>query len=178
VRAAAEFAAKSTRVESAPTAGVLVSSVPFEELPARLGSVPGNVELGKTLFTRQGCAACHTASPEETEKGPYLGGITTRYGRAELLESIMRPAAKVAQGFASTYFEMADGRTLEGFVVREGGTDVAIRDLAGVETTLLKANIKSRGVREGSIMPATLVDSLTLEELSSLLAYLGSTSGK
>jgi putative heme-binding domain-containing protein len=152
--------------------------VAFEELPARLQGVAGDVDLGRTLFTRQGCVACHTASPEETEKGPYLGGITTRYSRAELLESIMRPAAKIAQGFASTGFETVDGRSFEGFVVREGGTEVVIRDLAGVETTLQKSNIKARAVREGSIMPANLVDSLTLQELASLLAYLGSTSGK
>ena len=53
-----------------------------------------------------------------------------------------------------------------------------IRDLAGVETTLRKDQIKSRGVREGSIMPPGLVDTLTLQELASLLAFLGSTTGK
>ena len=118
------------------------------------------------------CAACHTASPEETEKGPDPGGIATRYSRAELIESIVRPAAKVAQGFATNFFDMADGRHLEGFVVREGGTEVVLRDLAGVETTVRKDQIKARGVREGSIMPPGLADSLTLQELASLLAYL------
>lgn len=156
----------------------LVSTIPFEELPARVGAVTGDAQLGRTLFTRQGCAACHTASPEETEKGPYLGGIATRYSRAELIESIARPAAKIAQGFATNFFDTTDGKHFEGFVVREGGTEVVIRDLAGVETTLRKEQIKSRGVREGSIMPPGLVDSLTLQELASLLAYLGSTTGK
>ena len=151
--------------------------MPFEELPARLGAVTGDAQLGRTLFTRQGCAACHTASPEETEKGPYLGGIATRYSRAELLESIVRPAAKVAQGFATNFFDTTDGKHVEGFVVREGGTEVVIRDLAGVETTLGKDQIKARGVREGSIMPPGLVDTLTLQELASLLAYLGRRPG-
>ena len=139
---------------------------------------PATSRLARTLFTRQGCAACHTASPEETEKGPYLGGIATRYSRAELIESILRPAAKIAQGFATNFFDTTDGRHFEGFVVREGGTEVVIRDLAGVETTLRKDQIKARGVREGSIMPPGLADTLTLQELSSLLAYLGSTTGK
>jgi putative heme-binding domain-containing protein len=156
----------------------LVSTVPFDELAARAGAVTGDVQLGRTLFTRQGCAACHTASPEETEKGPYLGGIATRYSRAELIESILRPAAKVAQGFATNFFDTTDGKHLEGFVVREGGTEVVIRDLAGVETTLRKEQIKARGVREGSIMPPGLADTMTLHELASLLGYLGSTTGK
>ena len=53
-----------------------------------------------------------------------------------------------------------------------------IRDLAGTETTLRKDQIKARGVREGSIMPPGLGDTLTVQELASLLAYLGSTGGK
>ena len=178
VREAAVFAATHSRAETVTVSAALVSTVPFEELPARVGAVTGDVQLGRTLFTRQGCAACHTASPEETEKGPYLGGIATRYSRAELIESLVRPAAKIAQGFATNFFDTTDGKHVEGFVVREGGTEVVIRDLAGVETTLRKDQIKSRGVHEGSIMPPGLVDSLTLQELASLLAYLGSTTGK
>ena len=179
IRAAAAFASTHTRGATTTTAGgALVSTIPYADLDARVGAVTGDVPLGRTLFTRQGCAACHTASPEETEKGPYLGGIATRYSRAELIESIVRPAAKVAQGFATNFFDMADGRHLEGFVVREGGTEVVLRDLAGVETTVRKDQIKTRGVREGSIMPPGLADSLTLQELASLLAYLGSTTGK
>jgi putative heme-binding domain-containing protein len=178
IREAAVFASTHSRADTVTVSAALVSTVPFEELPTRVGAVSGDVPLGRTLFTRQGCAACHTASPEETEKGPYLGGIAARYSRAELIESLVRPAAKVAQGFATNFFDTTDGRHFEGFVVREGGTEVVIRDLVGVETTLRKDQIKSRGVREGSIMPPGLVDSLTLQELASLLAYLGSTTGK
>jgi len=178
IRAAAEFAATHSRATATAVTAALVSTIPYEELPARVGAVTGDVEVGRTLFTRQGCAACHTASPEETEKGPYLGGIATRYSRAELIESILRPGAKIAQGFATNFFDTTDGRHLEGFVVREGGADVVIRDLAGTETTLRKDQIKARGVREGSIMPPGLGDNLTVQELASLLAYLGSTGGK
>ena len=121
-----------SRAETVTVSAALVSTIPFEELPARVGAVTASdVQLGRTLFTRQGCAACHTASPEETEKGPYLGGIATRYSRAELLESLIRPAAKIAQGFATNFFDTTDGKHVEGFVVREGGTEVVIRDLAG-----------------------------------------------
>jgi len=95
-----------------------------------------------------------------------------------VVESIVRPAAKIAQGFASNAFTLADGRQLAGFVVREGQNDVVIRDLAGLETTLQKALITNRSVSEGSMMPPGLVDSLTLEEFASLLAFLEATSSK
>ena len=50
-----------------------------------------------------------------------------------------------------------------------------MRDLGGVETTLRKALISNRGVREGSMMPQGLVDALTLNELASMLAFLATT---
>ena len=138
----------------------------------------GDVALGRKLFVQQSCSVCHTTAANEPEKGPFLGGIYTRYSKAEVLESIVRPAAKVAQGFATHVFTMTDKRQLSGFVIREGPDDVVIRDLAGVETTLRKTAIASRSVSEGSVMLRGLVDSLTLQELASLLAFLESTSGK
>jgi putative heme-binding domain-containing protein len=180
VRDAANFAATNSRAAASAAGGgtgagaALVTTVPVEQLASRIAGLKGDTKLGQTLFTRQACAACHTASPEEALKGPYLGGISQRYNRTELIDSIVRPAATVAQGFTTNFFDMKDGRHLEGFVVREGTTEVVIRDIVGAETTLQKAGIADRGVREGSIMPPGLVDSLTLDELASLLAYLDS----
>ena len=52
-----------------------------------LGSI-GIGNIGAELFRRQNCVACHTVSPDEPAKGPFLGGIGTRYSRAELTESM------------------------------------------------------------------------------------------
>jgi putative heme-binding domain-containing protein len=142
-----------------------------------VAGLKGDPDLGQTLFTRQACATCHTASPEEALKGPFLGGISQRYNRAELIDSIVRPAAVVAQGFGTNYFDMKDGRHVEGFIIREGTTEVVVRDIAGTETTLAKNAIAERGTRDGSIMPQGLVDNLTLQEFASLLAYLDSLKG-
>jgi putative heme-binding domain-containing protein len=186
VRDAAKFASSRLAAAAPPTAaaapaagaGPAVSDLVYEALVDRLNGVTGDVALGRSLFTRQACAACHTIALSEPAKGPYLGGVFTRYSRAEVVESIMRPAAKVAQGFASAWFTTTDNRQLAGFVVREGADDVVVRDITGTETTLRKTQIASRGVSEGSIMPAGLVDRLTLQELASLLAFLESTTTK
>jgi putative membrane-bound dehydrogenase-like protein len=155
-----------------------VGSIPYDDLAGRLSGIAGDVALGRRLFTQVGCAVCHTTAASEPEKGPFLGGISTRYSKAEIIESILRPSAKVAQGFATHVFTMADKRQLSGFVVREGQDDVVMRDLTGAETTLRKAQITDRRVSEGSVMLQGLVDSLTLQEFASLLAFLESTSAK
>jgi putative heme-binding domain-containing protein len=163
---------------TAAPAGPVVASIAYDDLVPRLAAFTGDVERGRTIFVQQACSACHTTAPGEPEKGPYLGGIFTRYSKAEVIESIVRPAAKVAQGFATNWFTTTDKRQLSGFVVREGQVDVVIRDLTGTETTLRKTEIASRGVNEGSTMPPGLVDTLTLQELGSLLAFLESTTAK
>jgi putative heme-binding domain-containing protein len=187
IRDAAQFASgRLAAVPAAPPpaatpatgASPLVPAIPYEELVSRVAALTGDVAQGRTLFTRQACSACHTTTPSEPEKGPYLGGIFTRYSRAEVIESILRPAAKVAQGFATNVFTLNDKRQLSGFVVREGPTDVVIRDLTGTETTLQKSTIATRSVNEASIMPPGLADTMTVQELASLLAFLQSTTAK
>jgi putative membrane-bound dehydrogenase-like protein len=172
---APEPAEPATPTSAAPAAPV-VSSIPYAELADRLANVTADAAAGRRLFEQQGCAACHTTAAGEPEKGPFLGGIFTRYSRPEVIESIVQPGARVAQGFATHWFTTTDNRQLSGFVVREGQDDVVIRDLAGVETRLLKPQIANRGVSEGSTMPPGLVDALTLQELASLLAFLEGTS--
>ncbi len=181
VYASGRLAAMPPAAPAAPpstAAGPVVTAVPYAELVARVSAATPNVTVGRQLFEQRACAACHTTAPSEPEKGPYLGGIFTRYNRAEVIESILRPSARVAQGFASNTFTMTDGRQLSGFVVREGQDDVVMRDLAGAETTLRKSLIASRTVGEGSMMPAGLIDTLTVQELASLLAFLESTTAK
>jgi putative heme-binding domain-containing protein len=172
------LATAAPAVAAAPPSGAVVSAVPYEELLGRLAGLTGDVATGRRVFEQQACAACHTTTAAEPEKGPYLGGIFTRYSRAEVLESIARPGARVAQGFATNTFTTTDGRQVAGFVIREGQDDVVLRDLTGAETTLRKAQISSRQVMEGSTMPPGLVDGITLPELASLLAFLESTTPK
>jgi putative heme-binding domain-containing protein len=176
--ARASLAAAAPAVAAPPPTGAIVSSVPYEQLLGRLAGVTGDVAVGRRVFEQQACVACHTTTPAEPEKGPYLGGIFTRYSRTEVLESIVRPGAKVAQGFATNAFVTTEERQLSGFVIREGQDDVVIRDLTGTETTLRKSQIASRQVLEGSTMPPGLVDGITLPELASLLAFLESTAAK
>ena len=48
-----------------------------------------------------------------------MGEIAKRYSRAELCESILKPSAKISQGFETQWFKDADGEIDEGFVTRD-----------------------------------------------------------
>jgi len=105
-----------------------------------------------------------------------LGGIGKRYSRAELCESILKPSAKIAQGFESQSFQMKNGEQFDGFVVKEGGDSVEVRNLVGTTTILEKSDIVRRQKLEQSIMPEGIVANLTPAELASLIAFLESTT--
>ena len=173
VAAAARLTARTLRIEQQPAAGVLViEKMKYEEVLAATAKAKSDLKTGEELFTRLGCVACHTTSSTEAPKGPFLGGIGTRYSRAELCESILKPNAKIAQGFETQWFKTKDDEEVEGFVTREGGDDLDVRNVAGITATLAKKNIVERAKREKSIMPEGLADKISPGELASLLAFL------
>ena len=77
----------------------------------------------------------------------------TGYSRAEVLESILRPSAKIAQGFETYTFVLQSGKLVTGFIVRESGTEVEVRDATGA-TAVIKKDDKpnAHGVEEVSVL--------------------------
>jgi putative heme-binding domain-containing protein len=134
----------------------------------------GDAAQGKDIYLRSGCIACHTLTPDEPPKGPILSAVAKMYDRAALTESILKPNAKLAQGFESTWIKTKKGEQLEGFVTREGGDNLDLRNVAGQTVLVEKADIAERGHREQSMMPEGLLNAFTPAELANLLAYLES----
>jgi putative heme-binding domain-containing protein len=150
----------------------IVKHLKYDDVLSSAQKVKGDPVLGARLFIKQGCVACHTVAKDEPPKGPYLGDIANRYKRPELIESILKPSAKIAQGFDTVVFELKNGKTLNGFVVRESGDEVEMRDLAGLLFVVKKADIEERGQSKISAMPEQLAELLTVQELASIVAYL------
>ena len=156
----------------AAPAGDLIEALGYDKTVALVLKEKGDPALGRELFTRQGCVNCHTTSADQPPKGPLLAGIAARNTKAELCESIMKPSAKIAQGFETQWFKTKDGDVIEGFVVREGGDEIEVRNITGISTVIKKADIQKRGKRDVSVMPEGLVVKLTPPDLASIIAYL------
>jgi putative heme-binding domain-containing protein len=179
VARAAEFALARLKLDKQTSQpGKTIGDITYEEAVSDALAAQGDAKIGEQLFLKQGCVLCHTVSEKEPPKGPMLGGITTRYSRPELCESILKPSAKIAQGFESQRFTLKNGDQVDGFVVKESGDSVEVRNVAGTTAVLEKADIISREKRDQSIMPEGLVANITPAELASLLAFLESTRAK
>ncbi len=173
-RAAAQLGLNDNQAGQGPK----IAELKFDDVLAQAAKTSGDANRGAQLFARQGCIACHTVSSGEALKGPLLAGIAARYSRPELIESILKPSAKIAQGFETQFFVLDDGKVVDGFVVRESGDEVEVRSANAQTTLVAKDRIDERGRRELSIMPTGLVDPLTPADLASLLAYLESLKTK
>jgi putative heme-binding domain-containing protein len=180
IKQAANFAAKRLQLDDPRDIdpSKLIAKLAYEQTLADASQEKGDASRGKLLFRRQGCVACHTTSKNESLKGPYLGDISNRYKRPELIESIVKPSAKIAQGFVTHGFLTSEGQQIEGFIVRESGDEVEIRTQTGSSVLLKTDDIEQRKKRDISIMPQGLVDKLTPSDLASLVAYLESLKGK
>jgi putative membrane-bound dehydrogenase-like protein len=132
----------------------------------------GEAWRGEQLFVKLNCVACHTVSPEQPLRGPYLGTIAKTYRRKALAESILLPNKTIAQGFATNVFNLNDGRTLTGFVTQEAADKVTVRDNTGKEWVLPKKDIDERTKSPLSVMPEGLAAELTVTDFASLLDYL------
>jgi putative membrane-bound dehydrogenase-like protein len=153
--------------EATPIAGL-----DYNQMLDRVKATKGDAAVGARVFKRTGCINCHTVSPEQTPKGPDLTDIAARYSQNELIESIAKPNASIAQGFATVQFTLEDGSQKVGFVVEEGSDSVVIRNIAGVSSTLEKDRIKARKELDRSLMPPGLANTMTVKEFASLLTYL------
>jgi putative membrane-bound dehydrogenase-like protein len=156
----------------------LVSTLKPEEVVAEMLKIKGSVALGQQLFTRQTCNACHAASMDEPQKGPFLGTIAQTYTRTDLAMNIIDPGKTIAQGFATEMFTLKDGTAQMGFVTFESADEVKVRNIAAQEFTYKTGDIAKREKLPNSLMPPGLVNGLTLREFASLLDYLESLSKK
>ncbi|WP_422928190.1 PVC-type heme-binding CxxCH protein [Singulisphaera sp. PoT] len=152
----------------------VIGNMSYETASKRTLEMKGDGKRGKALFSAQGCVACHTDAEGQTPRGPHLVDIGRRYSAGELVESILRPGLKIAQGYEAYSFAMADGRVYSGFVVGEKGGTIQVREASGALHELKRDEVEERKRQEASAMPEGIVGTLNPGQLADLIAYLQS----
>lgn len=149
-----------------------IGEASIEDVMLAMAKIPGDAALGKTLFTQQGCIACHSISKGETMKGPFMGQIGSIMNREQIAESILKPNASISQGFSSVLITAKRNKSYMGFITEESAARVVLRDITGQVFTIKTSDIVSRKEMETSMMPAGLANALSYEEFASLLSFL------
>jgi putative heme-binding domain-containing protein len=150
----AELAAEITRLKQALTPGILAS--------ARLGE-------GRRHFD-QLCGACHQLFGVGGRIGPDLTGAS-RDNVDYLLQNIVDPSAAVTPDFQLQIVTLTDGRVITGFIRVRTPNTLTIQTMTG-EVTVEQASIRNVVGTQTSLMPAGLLQALSLDQVRDLFAYL------
>jgi putative heme-binding domain-containing protein len=151
---------------------VQLSSAELQAL-AREALLKGDASRGESVYRRAeiACVACHAVGGVGGKVGPDLTSIGASAPPDYLVESLLYPNAKVKEGYHSVQIATKDGQEINGMVVREGDTEVILRNAANQEVSVATKNIAKR-TNVGSLMPAGLVDQLLPEERLDLVKFL------
>jgi len=145
----------------------------FQQIASRVKST-GNPANGELLYRRatSACATCHAIGGAGGKVGPELTSLGASAPMDYIIESVLVPNAKVKEGFNAVTLTLKDGGQTTGIQVRETASEVFLRNVAGQDLPVVKANITGK-TDVGSIMPAGLVDQYTDRERLDLYAFLG-----
>ncbi|MGB7325811.1 MAG: HEAT repeat domain-containing protein [Rubripirellula sp.] len=151
----------------------------FDQLVDYLDSDDGrraDPDFGRDAFAKAKCNQCHRVGSDGESVGPALSGLAKRFSKREILESILYPSHLVSDQYASKKVLTVDGRALIGMVSQNGDQSINIRDSNNQTTVITESEIDQILPSNNSIMPSGLLDSLTLQEISDLMAYMGAVS--
>jgi len=132
--------------------------------------VSGNLKKGRNLFTQR-CAVCH----QLFEEGGAIGPDLTGYERSNLdfwLAGIVTPSLELREGYLGYVVTLKDGRVLLGMITAQAANTITLRDLAGQEITVDRAEIETLSAQKTSLMPAGLLNGIDDQGLKDLFAWL------
>jgi len=135
----------------------------------------GNAEASKKTFVSQPvlqCIRCHSVGEfAGGEAGPNLGGIGARATREYILESIIKPSAKIAPGFEIITITKKNDEAIVGTLVYRDDKLVRLRSGETGTMEIPQSDIKSI-VSAPSAMPEVAALVLTKTEIRDLVEGL------
>ena len=152
-------------IEDAPLNPALQAELeaePLEQLVAD-AAARGDAVRGASLFFNEkvACATCH-AVPYGYQLGPHLTDARDDATPAHLVESMLKPSAKIRDGYRSVTAITADGEILSGFLVSQTDDEVVLSlpTDKGAKRTLATDDIDELIPQEQSTMPSGLIGQL------------------
>jgi quinoprotein glucose dehydrogenase len=136
----------------------------------------GSAERGRLLFehhTGIQCIRCHQVDGVGGRVGPELSKIGGKVSREYLLESLLIPEQKIAEGYEGVLIATSDGRVISGTLKSENETELRVIDPEGKELAIAKDDIEQMQGGK-SVMPGNLLEQITSSDLRDLIEYLAS----
>ncbi|HAE20218.1 MAG TPA: hypothetical protein DCG41_13450, partial [Verrucomicrobiales bacterium] len=132
----------------------------------------GDANKGLEVF-RKNCVACHRHGGEGYAIGPDVATVKNRDYESALIQ-ILDPNREILANFEQYFVTLKNGQTVSGRIVRESASGLTLGRAGGVESEILRKNIKSIISSGRSLMPEGLEAVIDLQSMSDLWAFLKS----
>lgn len=177
--------AAANKLEPGPVRDLFEGYLPPDPRGRKLGSNPrpasilaltGDAKRGEGLFFAKDlkCANCHKVGDRGTAVGPELTAIGKTRSRAELLDSLLQPSARVDPQFAAYLVRTKDEKSATGLLIKRDDKQILIRDADNKEHAFAAGDVDSVRPSRLSLMPDAQMNGLTAQEAADLLDYLAS----
>ncbi|MEX2601612.1 MAG: HEAT repeat domain-containing protein [Balneolaceae bacterium] len=132
----------------------------------------GNMFRGRSIFYQSAaaqCIRCHVVGGQGSEIGPELTGAGSRLGREDMLEALVDPTGRVTPGYSIVMLTLDGGETVQGTLLEESDTTVAVQTGTGTET--IPKNEITEWQNAPSAMPA-MGNVLSRSEIRDVIQFL------
>jgi len=136
---------------------------------------PGDAKHGRHLFfdAQKGrCANCHSVHGEGARIGPDLASFASKYNRADAIESVLKPSARLTPGYIPVLIATDEGQVHSGLIKNETTTHIELINAEGKLRRIARQAIEVRRPAQVSTMPEGLADRFTPNEFSDLIEFL------
>jgi putative membrane-bound dehydrogenase-like protein len=142
---------------------------------ADLLALHGDPSRGAKIFfgDTARCSTCHTFYGKGGDIGPDLSAVSVKYGKPQILDSILNPSAAIAFGYDTFLVETKDGTLENGFILSEGD-QLVLKDTSGKRHVIPTSEIVSKTKQKVSTMPDNVSAGLSAQDLADVLAMLSS----
>ena len=142
-------------------------------LPAIETQVAGDPERGRQLFFGSGrCSTCHMILGRGGYPGPDLSNIAAERTVPQLTESVLKPSARIANGYRTVNAVLKSGETVQGVAKNHNNYSVQILDKTGKLHLLSREDVAKLDISDTSMMPALSDD----KDAADLIAFLARQS--
>ena len=134
--------------------------------------VGGDMEKGRSVLVNHEaaqCLRCHAIGDYGGNVGPPLNKIGVQYTRNEILESLIKPSARIAPGYGSITLTLKDGSSLTGVLAEETQSKIVLK-LDDKEQIINKSEVSKRENAPSAMAPMHLI--LNKRELRDLIEFL------
>ena len=138
---------------------------------SELNLIKPDAAQGKLVFIKS-CALCHMVGTEGKDFGPKLTEIGSKYAKDGLLNAIIHPSDGISFGFEGWEIRMKDGTATSGIISSKTESSLDIKYPGGISQQVKVSDISSRKQMKQSMMPETLYQTMTNEDLANLLEWL------